>query len=211
MKISIIGSGNMARGVAMRGVAGGYGVMIHAHDRAKGQALAEAIREHHPDAKVEAAAHDQPLEDVVFLAVPHGSVKDVAHQHKGQWAGKTVVDLTNPIDFSTMSLATEHNQNGAEAVAGLLEGAAVVKAFNTIFASTLASGTVAGRPLDVFLAGNEPAAIQAVGEFAEAAGLRPLVVGELKDAGLLEGMALVHIRLQQPLNGGFATAVKIIS
>jgi predicted dinucleotide-binding enzyme len=49
-----------------------------------------------------------------------------------------------PIDISAM-----------QAIAAEAPEASVVKAFNTTFAGTLVAGQVGGRPLDVFLAGDD--------------------------------------------------------
>ena len=43
MMISIIGTGNMARGIATRMVAGGHTVELHAHDMSKGEELAKEL------------------------------------------------------------------------------------------------------------------------------------------------------------------------
>jgi len=67
----------------------------------------------------------------------------------------------------------------------------VVKAFNTIFGVVLAQG----RPLDVFIAGDDARAKAGMAEFIQSLGLRPLDVGGLNMAHWLEGTGLVVMGL----------------
>ncbi len=67
----------------------------------------------------------------------------------------------------------------------------MVKAFNTVFGRSWPQG----RPLDVFIAGDDAQAKARVGEFVESLGLRPLDVGGLKMAHWLEGAGLVVMGL----------------
>jgi hypothetical protein len=79
----------------------------------------------------------------------------------------------------------------------------VVKAFNTTFAGPLAAGSVAGMPLDVFIASDSEGAGRQVADFVSAAGLRPLQVGGLHHARELEGFQLLVMGLQ--LNPAYET------
>jgi predicted dinucleotide-binding enzyme len=71
----------------------------------------------------------------------------------------------------------------------------MVKAINTTFAATLTSGQVAGQQLDVLIAGDDDAGVEAVADFAAAGGLTPIVVGPLRRAQQLEEAALLNILL----------------
>ncbi|MCL4464831.1 MAG: hypothetical protein M1401_00455 [Chloroflexi bacterium] len=87
----------------------------------------------------------------------------------------------------------------------------MVKAFNTTFAGTLVAGKVAGEPLDVFIAGDSEEAKQAVAQIVRDSELIPIDVGPLKRARQLEGLGFLHITLRQPLNTGYASAVRIVA
>ena len=69
--------------------------------------------------------------------------------------------------------------------------ASVFKAFNTIFRHVLEKG----RPLDVFIAGDNAQAKADVEAFVESLGLRPLDVGGLKMAHWLEAASLLEMGL----------------
>ena len=87
--------------------------------------------------------------DIVVLAVPHPAVEAIVAAYGDQLAGKIVVDITNPLDFATFdSLVVPADSSKAAEIAAQLPSATVLKAFNTTFAATLASGTGRRRPAD---------------------------------------------------------------
>jgi hypothetical protein len=74
-------------------------------------------------------------------------------------AGRVIVDITNPFDPTVTGLVTPDGSSAAEEIAQAAPaGAHVVKAFNTLFNNVLAAGPVEGRPLDVFIAGDDAGA-----------------------------------------------------
>ncbi len=81
----------------------------------------------------------------------------------------------------------------------------MVKAFNAVFRNVLAQG----RPLDVFIAGDDADAKAAVEAFIESLGLRPLDVGGLKMARWLEGTGLVMIGLARHAVGNIDFALSV--
>jgi 8-hydroxy-5-deazaflavin:NADPH oxidoreductase len=207
MKITIIGAGNMGRAIGTRAGAGGHEVEIVDRDAAEAQKLAEEVGE-----SATALEPGAPFGgEVVVLAVYYPGIKDAAREYADQLAGKVVVDITNPVNTETWdSLATPPGTSSAEEVQQLVpEGTAVVKAFNTTFATTLAAGEVAGQQLDVLIAGDGDEAKQKVSQLVSDAGLRPIDVGPLRRAEQLEHLGLLHISLQEPLELGFASTVKI--
>src|SRR5207249_4892327 len=150
MNITIIGTGNMARGIGTRALAGGNNVTLVGHEAGKAENLATELQGvAQGAASVRAAPTGAPLDsDVVVLAVPYTAAASVVQQYGDQLAGKIIVDITNPVDFSTMSPAVAAGTSGAEEIAKAAPaGAKVVKAFNTTFAGTLVPGQVAGQPL----------------------------------------------------------------
>ena len=207
MKVTIVGAGNMGRGIGTRAVAGGHQVEILARDPSHAQKLAEELGS--SAAALEAGA---PFGgEVVVFAVYYPDIKDAVRQYADQLPGKVVVDITNPVDVQTWDgLATPAGTSSAEELQALVpEGTPVVKAFNTTFAATLVAGEAGGQQLDVLIAGDDDAAKQKVAQLVSDGGLRPLDVGPLRRAQQLEQLGFLHISLQQPLNLGFSSAVKL--
>jgi 8-hydroxy-5-deazaflavin:NADPH oxidoreductase len=209
MKVTIVGAGNMGRGIGTRAAAGGHDVEIVDRNPSEASALA---RELGGSASALEAGAEFGGEIVVF-AVYYPGIKDAVQQYADQIAGRVVVDITNPVDTETWDrLATAPGSSSAEEVAGLVPaGTPVVKAFNTTFAPTLVAGEVGGQPLDVLLAGDAADAKQKVAQLTMDGGLRPLDVGPLARAQQLEQLGFLHISIQQPLGFGFASAVKLLS
>ena len=209
MQISIIGAGNMAAGIATRALAGGHRVRLTDRDPAKAKALAEDLRAQVPGADVDLAALGEA--DVVVLALPFAAAEEVAAANREELAGRVVVDISNPVDFATFdSLVVPPGTSAAERIAAAAPGARVVKAFNTTFAGNLIAGQAGGAPLDVFIAGDDAGAKQAVADLAASGGLRPIDAGPLKRARELEGFQFLHMTLQQTLGTNWASAIKIL-
>jgi predicted dinucleotide-binding enzyme len=208
MKVTIIGAGNIGRGIGTRVVAGGHQVEIVDRDPADARQLAE-------DLGGAATALDPGAPfggEVVVFAVYYSGIKDAVRQYAEQLAGKVVVDITNPVNTETWDgLATAPGSSSPEEIRQLLpEGAAVVKAFNTTFAGALVAGEVSGQRLDVLIAGDDDNAKQKVSQLVSDGGLRPLDVGPLRRAQQLEQLGFLHISLQQPLGLNFGSAVKLL-
>jgi 8-hydroxy-5-deazaflavin:NADPH oxidoreductase len=153
---------------------------------------------------------DQPVTgDIVVLAVPYPAVSTVLSQRAEQLAGKVVVDITNPLDFQTFdSLTVAPDASATAEIAAALPQARVLKAFNTNFAATLASGTVGDQPTAVLIAGDDDEAKAQLAEVVNAGGLRAIDAGSLRRARELESLGFLQITLAAgnkiPWTGGFA-------
>jgi 8-hydroxy-5-deazaflavin:NADPH oxidoreductase len=207
MKVTIVGAGNMGRAIGARAVGGGHEVEIVARDPAKALELAEELGP-------SATAVDPEADfggEVVVLAMYYPGIKDAARQYANKLAGKVVVDISNPVNTETWDdLATPPGTSSAEEVQQLVpQGTPVVKAFNTTFAPTLVEGEVAGQQLDVLIAGDDDEAKRKVSQLVSDGGLRPIDVGPLRRAQQLEQLGFLHISLQQPLELGFGSTVKL--
>ena len=208
MRVTIIGAGNMGKGIGTRVVASGNDVELVDRDPEAAQSLAAELA----TAGSGTATSGRLLGEVVVLAIPYGAVAETLAAYGEQLPGKVVVDITNPVDFATMEgLVTPPGSSAAEEIAKLVpDGTAVVKAFNTTFGQTLVPGEVAGQKLDVLIAGDDEAAKKKIAALAEAGGLRPIDVGPLRRARQLEQLGFLHISLQERLDTGFGSAVKFI-
>jgi 8-hydroxy-5-deazaflavin:NADPH oxidoreductase len=208
MKVTIIGTGNMARGIGTVALAGGHEVTLHGTELAKAEELAGEL-----DGPAKAATVGDPVDgDVVVLALWYPVTREVVERYGDGLDGKVVVDISNPIDTDAFEPIHPEAGSGAEEVAAAARKAKVVKAFNTTFAGTLAGGgKVAGQPLDVFIASDDEQAKAAVPRLAEDGGLRAIDAGPLRRARELEALGFLHMDVQQPLGTGFGSAVKVMA
>lgn len=230
--VSIVGAGNVARGIATRALAAGYEVELLVRDREQGRALATSLGEALavagtgealpvagtgeavPVAGVGgtvtvAALGATPAGDIVVLAVPWSAVAEVVSAFDG-FAGKVLVDATNPLKADFTGLDTEADTSGAEELARLAPKAKVVKAFNTVFAGNVVAGEKNGAPLDLLVAADDADAKAAVVAFAEKAGFRVIDTGALAQARTMEALAWLHMQLQFTRGTNFASAIQLV-
>ncbi|MHA7176530.1 NADPH-dependent F420 reductase [Arthrobacter sp. Sr24] len=194
--ITIIGTGNMARGIATRALAAGRNVELLNRDADKAAAVAAEFGTAAAGTLTSGTVGQAPAGDIVILALPFDAAKEVVSSYGSALAGKTIVDITNPVNFETFdSLVVAPGSSAAEEIAALTPGN-VVKAFNTTFAGALVAGETQGQVLDGFIAGDDADATAAVASLMTDAGMRPITVGALKRSRELEGFQFVVMTLQ---------------
>ena len=172
--VSIIGTGTMGQAIAGLATKGGHTVQL------LGQS----------DAGTEIAG------DIVVLAVPFPAVAQVIAERGQSLAGRIVVDITNPLNFETFdSLVVPANSSATAEIAAALPESRVVKAFNTTFAGTLASGAVGPQTTTVLIAGDDADAKTTLAGVVTGGGLRSIDAGGLVRARELEALGFLQISL----------------
>lgn len=172
--VSIIGTGSMANAI--------------------GGVLADG------GATVEYIAHSETAETVsgstVIFAVPYPAVAGVIEQYGDQLSGKTIVDITNPLNFETFdSLTVPAGSSAAAVIAAELPNSTVLKAFNTTFAATLGSKEIGTLRTTVLIAGDDSAAKSNLATLIEAGGVASLDAGSLRRAHELEALGFLQLTL----------------
>lgn len=209
--VTIIGAGNMARGIATRFLAAGAAIQILAPRAATAVALAEELAA--SGGPITGGPAQDPLRgDVIVLATPYDASLAVAGARAAELAGKVLVDISNPVDWTSFDrLVTPADSSAAEELSKRAPGALVVKGFNTTFAATLqGDGRVAGQQLDVLLASDHDDAKEQVASLVTASGLRAIDAGPLRRARQLEHLGFLHMALQDSLGAQYASAVKLL-
>jgi 8-hydroxy-5-deazaflavin:NADPH oxidoreductase len=187
--VSIIGNGKMGQAIAGIATSGGNTVEI-----------------------IGRSESDQVTGDIVVLAVPYPAVAEVLAARGDQLAGKVVVDITNPLNFQTFDSLTVPTDSSATAeIAATLPQSQVIKAFNTTFAGTLASGSVGELPTTVLIAGDDSDAKSLVGDIVTAGGLRAIDAGGLSRARELEAMGFLQITLAAAEKVSWAGGFGVVS
>jgi len=121
--------------------------------------------------------------EVVVLAVPAAAGPDVLAA-AGPLEGRILVDATNNLSGGP---------DGA-ALAALVPGARVVKAFNTVFA-TFMHDTPPERPASLVLCGDDAEAKEVVSGLVRDAGFEPVDAGGAERTGDVEALARLVIGL----------------
>jgi NADPH-dependent F420 reductase len=202
MKVAIIGAGNVGKALATSITRAGHEVTLSASTPESARQAADAVGAQAAPRNVDATRDA----DIVILAVPFvGAGQEVANEIREAVAGKTVVDVTNPMKTDFSGSAVE-GSSAAEEFQKQLPEASVVKAFNTIFASHQANPS---RDIDGFVAGDDEKAKQRVISLVESIGFSPVDVGPLSAARHLEGMAFINIGLNAANGWSWTSAWKL--
>ena len=188
--VTVIGAGNFGSVVAGIAAKGGTGLQVLARDPEKARAVAG------PLGGTAGTVGDEVTGDVVVLAIPYGAMTDVLSAYPDAFAGKVLVDVTNPVDFSTFDdLMVPADSSAARLLQDAAPEAKVVKAFNTNFGGTLAAGEIGAVPTTVLVAGDDAAAKETLADLATAAGLSAVDAGSLKRARELEAVGFLQLTL----------------
>lgn len=199
MKIAIIGTGGIGAGLAS--VLAKTNHEITVSDRKGGAEAAAKLAGRGLSVKAAEVRPAVAAADVVILAVPFGAAAGLGEV--ADFAGKIVVDVTNPVKDDFSGLAIGHETSAAEEIAKALSGAKVVKAFNTVFAQVYDQGLSFGAtPVQTFVAADDADAKAAVIALARDAGFDARDAGPLSNARYIEPLAYLNIQFGYMLGQG---------
>jgi predicted dinucleotide-binding enzyme len=200
MRVGILGTGTLAAALAEAWARAGHDVLVAGRSTDKAKALAERLTDHLGQAAgpVSAATPAEAAtdRDAVLLAVSWSGVEDMLTLARstsgndgsdGGLTGSVLIDPVNPVDHGVGVMTVAGGGSAAERIAELAPGARVVKAFHLFPSTQWISG--AHEPVTVAMCGDDPAALEVVGELVRAAGGVPAVLGGLARARQLEEVA----------------------
>ncbi|MEM8813722.1 MAG: NAD(P)-binding domain-containing protein [Pseudomonadota bacterium] len=191
MKIGIIGYGGMAEALAGKW-AGKHEVMLSGRTLDKARVVAGKL-----GVKVGSATDAVAFGDAVVLATRHEDVFDAIESAGGAaaFAGKTVVDINNPISIETFRTTRTDGRSLTEAIAAALPDAHVGKAFNMAQVRVWADPnmTYDGRQM-VTLYTADSGAEPVLRELIADVGADPLLLGDNLHAYQLEAAAAIIIK-----------------
>ena len=192
MNIAVIGTGSVGRALGVSWNRKGHRVIFGSR-RPSSEEVQTIVTEAGANARAALLPEAAAAAEVVVLAVPYTAVTGTVPS-LGNLSGKIVVDATNPI-APGLQLAVGKTTSGAEELAKIAVGARVVKAFNTTGAENMADPIYQGKPMTMFICGDEAVAKTIVTKLAQDLGFEVADVGDLSKARFLEPMAFVWISL----------------
>ncbi len=204
MNIAVIGAGNVGRTLGEGWAAAGHRVTFGVRDPGaeKSKALA------HGGATVGKPREAVEAAEVVVLATPWDAVQD-AVTGLGDLGGRPLLDATNPIGPG-FTLAVGHSGSGGEQVQAWAPSARVVKVFNTTGFDNMANPRYAEGPATMFLCGDDRQACDVAARLAKDLGFDAVAAGPLRNARLLEPLAMLWITLAMPLGMGRGIAFRLM-
>ena len=212
-EVAILGAtGDLGFGLALRWAQAGVAVTIGSRSSERALEAAGRVRAALPGADVEGAANAEAVAaaDVVVLSVPFAAqlatLEDVRPSLR---AGQLLVDCTVPLATATGGKPTQilglwHGSAAQQARASAPADVAVVSAFHTVSAATLAD---IARPLDedVLLCGDRKADKARLARLvARIPGLRPVNAGGLDVSRIVEQLTplLISVNIRYRTHAG---------
>lgn len=203
MNIGIIGTGKVGTTLARRWTANGHSIMFGTRDPESMHAKAAAAGI--PPARAGAIAEAAAFGRAVLLAVPGHAALDTVRAC-GDLRGKIVLDAINWFGAKPAGVTTSL----AEALAEIVPGAKVVKAFNMTGTGNMADPDYNGVKADLFICGDDAAAKTVVTDLATNIGFDVIDAGPLNAAGLLENLAQLWVHLAYTQGMGPNVAWKLL-
>jgi predicted dinucleotide-binding enzyme len=198
MRIGILGSGDVGRKLADSFIENNQLVKIGSRNPNQ-EKLTEWMAKH-DKAKVSSgtfaeAASFGELDLIATLWA--GTADAIKMADPKNFAGKIVIDVTNPLDFSKgmpPRLAIGHTDSAGETVQRMLPDSKVVKAFNTVGNPHFMHPNFPGGPPTMFICGNNDESKKTViDDILTKFGWETIDIGGIEGARLLEPLALLWI------------------
>ena len=206
MKIGIIGTGSMGQTVGRIWSEKNHEIMFGSRDPVNVLKLVNSMGANVSGGTYEDAAQ---FGDVVLLAVPWSSVK-VSIENSGDLNGKIIIDCTNAVAPHLGGLLIGHTTSAAEKIAKWAVGAKIVKAFNTVGTENLTNLQFGTQNASTFICGDDLKAKSIVMELGIVIGFSVVDVGPLKNARLIEPLAMLWIELAYNQGFGRDIAFKLL-
>ncbi len=193
MKIGILGSGVVAQALA-----GGF--ITHGHDVAMGTRSPDKLREwseQNPGARITGFPDAAKFGELVVLAVKGGAALDALRlAGTANLAGKTVVDVTNPISDAppvngVLKFFTSLDESLMEWLQHEFPNAHFVKAFNSVGNAFMVNPQFKGGKPTMFICGNDEAAKQAVKGILDQFGWETADMGKAEAARAIEPLCML--------------------
>jgi len=191
-KIAIIGTGNVGAAIGARLAQSGNAVVFGT--RRPGE-VGDLLGKAGPNAAAKLPAEAAAEAEVILLAVPAAAAVEAARS-LGDLTGKVLVDCNNPLRWDKGPVWNPPAEGSlSAAIAAAAPSARVVKAWNTFGAEFHGDPKTAEGPADLFMAGDDAEAKALIAQIGEGAGFRPVDAGPLRNAGVLENLAILWIHL----------------
>ena len=196
MKVGILGSGAVGQALGKGFADLGHEVKIGTRD--PGQDKIKAwVGKAGPKTSAGSYAEAAAFGELLVLATPWAGTENAIKLSKStNFIGKVVIDVTNPLDFSSgppPKLALGHTDSAGEQIQRWISEARVVKAFNIVGNADMVNPKFPGGPPDMFICGNDAGAKTKLTEILTAFGWATIDLGGIEASRYIEPLAMVWI------------------
>ena len=206
MNIGILGSGEVGQKLGGGFIELGHRVKIGTRDPSQ-EKIKEWIKKSGDSASAGTFSRAAAYGQLIVVATSwNGTLEAIRMCDPKDLVDKTVIDVTNPLDFSTEGLpklAVGYTDSAGEIIQRLLPEANVVKAFNTVGNPHMVHPEFPNGPPTMFICGNNDNAKKTViNEFLAKFGWESIDIGGIEGSRLLEPMAMLWITHYFQTNNG---------
>jgi len=195
MRIGVLGTGDVGRVLGAGFAALGHEVKIGSRNPQQ-ERVREWLKKAGPKASAGTFAEAAAFGEIVVLAILWTGTENAIQLAGPQnLAGKVLIDVTNPLDFSAGAprLSVGHTDSAGETVQRWLPQAKVVKAFNHVGNAHMVNPQFPGGPPTMFICGNDAGAKNTVAGLLEAIGWPAVDIGGIEGSRYLEPLAMLWI------------------
>jgi predicted dinucleotide-binding enzyme len=208
MRVGVLGTGVVGRSIASKLLELGHRVTMGSRS-ATGEALGEWLAEAGEGARGGSFAEAAADSELIFnCTAGTASLAALGAAGAENLEGKTLVDVSNPLDFSQgmpPTLAVCNDDSLGEQIQAAFPGARVVKALNTVNSAVMVEPTRVRGDHSIFVCGEDAAAKAQVSALLEAFGWPPDAIVDLGEIGAARGTEM-YLALWLRLYGALGSA-----
>ncbi|MDX1414298.1 MAG: NAD(P)-binding domain-containing protein [Candidatus Promineifilaceae bacterium] len=202
MKISVIGAGNIGGILGSKWANQGHEVLFGVRDP-QADKVAALLASGGNKARAAMVPESIGAAEVVLFAVPANSMKETAAKIGDELNGKILIDATNAVGRSPMhqfDLLRETAPNSA-----------LFRAFSNLGWENFADPMIKGVQIDLFYCGDPGPQQQQVDKLIADIGLRPVYIGDISQAGIIDSLTQLWFTLALRQGLGRHLAFKLLA
>jgi predicted dinucleotide-binding enzyme len=201
MKIGVLGAGNIGRTIGVAWAAAGHSVVFGVRD--PGSPKTQAALEAAPSARADSVANAVEFGEVVLFAIPNAAVLETIEANAPALDQKIVIDATNRFGAPEISHVSAFLEKTPQA--------RLFRAFNSVGWEVFARPRFGDVAPDLFYCGPGGEAGAMVEALIGDVGLRPICVGDIDRADLVDAVGALWVTLAVRQGLGRHLAFKVLA
>lgn len=186
IKIAVLGAGNIGSTLGEKWMTEGYPVVYGVRDATSVKSQS-ALAKGGSGVRFETIVNAIQWGDVLVIAIPNSAVNEMLARHGALLNDKIVIDTTNRFGEPVVNHLAEISAAAPRAI--------VHRAFNSLGWENFAQPRIEGEQVDLFYCGPHGKSQEVVEELIAAIGLRPIRVGGLETAALVDAIGSLWVIL----------------